>query len=118
MSSQAAVDRAWQVIVRFYDNCRKKKTGKKGYPRFQHDHYSVEYKTMRWRLEPDGKRLTFTDGMAIVTVRILGARALAACPVTQIKRVRLLKRADASYVQFAVQAERQQCYAPIGTRTG
>lgn len=58
MARQAAADRAWQAIARFYQNCREKKPGKKGYPRFQKDNRSVEYKTSGWKLEPDGKRLT------------------------------------------------------------
>jgi putative transposase len=51
---QSAADRAWAAISRFYENCRNKKPGKKGYPQFQHDCRSVEYKQTGWRLEPDG----------------------------------------------------------------
>jgi putative transposase len=40
---QTAADRAWLSIAHFYKNCRVKKPGKKGYPRFQHDNRSVEY---------------------------------------------------------------------------
>ncbi len=29
---QAAADRAWFAIQRFYDNCKQQKPGKKGYP--------------------------------------------------------------------------------------
>ena len=58
MARQAAADRAWQAIARFYKNCREKKPGKKGYPRFQKDNRSVEYKTSGWKLEADGKHLT------------------------------------------------------------
>ena len=39
---QAAADRAWSAISRFYENCKQHKPGKKGYPRFQHDNRSVE----------------------------------------------------------------------------
>ena len=39
---QAAADRAWSAIARFYDNCKQNKPGKKGYPKFQHDNRSVE----------------------------------------------------------------------------
>jgi putative transposase len=42
---QASADRAWFAISRFYDNCQQHKPGKKGYPQFQHDNRSVEYKT-------------------------------------------------------------------------
>jgi putative transposase len=58
MARQQAADRAWQSIARFYKHCREQKSGKKGYPRFQQDNRSVEYKTSGWKLEPEGKRLT------------------------------------------------------------
>ena len=45
---QASADRAWFALSRFYENCKNKKPGKKGYPRFQKDHRSVEYKTTGW----------------------------------------------------------------------
>ena len=98
---QMSADRAWLSIARFYKNCREKKPGKKGYPRFQKDNRSVEYKASGWRLESDGQRITFTDGHGIGTVRLIGAnpqrtkaRPLATFPLAQIKRVRLVKRAD------------------------
>lgn len=59
---QAAAERAWAAITRFYDNCKNHRPGKKGYPRFQHDNRSVEYKQTGWKLELDGKHITFTDG--------------------------------------------------------
>src|SRR4051812_1117901 len=34
MARQAAAERAWAAISRFYGNCKNKKPGKKGYPRF------------------------------------------------------------------------------------
>ena len=104
LNSQArltSADRAWLSIARFYKNCREKKPGKKGYPQFQHDNRSVEYKATGWRLEPDGTHLTITDGMGIGTLSIIGAnptrkkaRPIATLPLAQIKRVRLVKRAD------------------------
>src|SRR5204863_2980011 len=39
---QAAASRAWFAISRFYENCKRHKPGKKGYPKFQHDNRSVE----------------------------------------------------------------------------
>jgi putative transposase len=118
MARQAAADRAWFAISRFYENCKTKKPGKKGYPRFQKDNRSVEYKTSGWKLEADGKRLTFTDGHGIGTVRLVGTRSILAFPLSQIKRVRLLKRADGYYVQFAVQANRQIIPEPTGQQVG
>jgi putative transposase len=122
---QASADRAWAAISRFYQNCREHKPGKKGYPRFQHDNRSAEYKIGGWRLEPDGQRLTFTDGTDIGTLRLMGAtpnrkktRSIATFPLTQIKRVRLLKRADGYYVQFAVKTGRQIDRQPTGKQAG
>ncbi|GET43956.1 transposase, IS605 OrfB family protein [Microseira wollei NIES-4236] len=44
-AGQASAERCWASISRFYDNCKAKKPGKKGYPKFQKDNRSVEYKT-------------------------------------------------------------------------
>ena len=57
MARQAAAERAWASISRFYDNCKKKVTGKKGYPTFQKDCRSVEYKTSGWKLTNDRKSI-------------------------------------------------------------
>jgi transposase len=122
---QTSADRTWLSIARFYKNCREKKPGKKGYPRFQHDNRSVEYKHTGWRLEPDGQHVTCTDGMGIGTVRLIGAnprrkkaRPIATFPLAQIKRARLAKRADGYYAQLAVTAERSLPHAPTGKQIG
>ena len=117
---QASADRAWFAISRFYENCKQRKAGKKGYPRFQHNNRSVEYKQTGWKLEPDGTHLTFTDGCGIGRVRLVGNKGqqIEAFPVKQIKRVRLLKRADGYYVQFGVQTDRVAPHAPTGAQTG
>ncbi len=73
---QASADRAWFAIARFYDNCKNHKPGKKGYPKFQHDNRSIEYKTTGWKVEPDGKHITFTDGCGI-GVRRFGVDEIA-----------------------------------------
>src|SRR4028119_1406491 len=44
MAVQASAERGWVAISRFYDNCKSNKQGKKGYPKFQKDNRSVEYK--------------------------------------------------------------------------
>ncbi len=72
---QAAADRAWQAISRFSTN------------RFQHDNRSVEYKVTGWKLDPDDRHLTFTDGGGIGCVRRVrrvGTRSAASrrCPST------------------------------------
>ena len=118
MARQAAAERAWRSIANFYDNCQKQKSGKKGYPRFQHNNRSVEYKTSGWRLEPDRQHLTFTDGHGIGTVRLIGTQSIETFPTKHIKRVRLIKRADGYYVQFAVRAHRQIDHQPTGKQIG
>jgi putative transposase len=117
---QAAADRAWFAIARFYDHCKNQKPGKKGYPRFQHDNRSVEYKQTGWKLEPDGKHITFTDGCHIGCLRLVGNKNqhIEEFPTKQIKRVRLIKRADGFYCQFAVQAERRIEHINTGVFAG
>lgn len=118
MARQASADRARHAITRFYANCQARKPGKKGYPQFQHDNRSVEYKVQGWRLEVDGRHLTFTDRHGIGTLKLIGTRSIETFPKQQIKRVRLLRRADGYYVQFAVQADRQLPHTPMGTARG
>ncbi|GHO90684.1 transposase [Reticulibacter mediterranei] len=115
---QAAADRAWAAISRFYVNCRNKKPGKKGYPQFQHDCRSVEYKRTGWRLEPDGRHITFTDGCQIGQLRLVGTRDIETFPITRLKRVRLIRRADGFFCQFLVQAQRRVHHVPTGKETG
>jgi len=117
---QAAADRAWFAIQRFYQNCTIKKPGKKGYPRFQHDNRSVEYKQTGWKLDPDGKRITFTDGCRIGRLRLVDNKKqeIATFPIKQIKRVRILKRADGYYVQCAVNADRKVEHVFTGAQVG
>jgi putative transposase len=115
---QSAADRAWAAISRFYDNCRSKKPGKKGFPQFQHDCRSVEYKQTGWKLSPDGRHITFTDGCHIGQLRLVGTRDIETFPIKQIKRVRLIRRADGYFCQFLVQAERRVQHLPTGKATG
>jgi transposase len=115
---QQAADRAWAAIFRFYANCKAKAPGKKGYPRFQRRCRSVEYKVTGWRLEPDGRHITFTDGHGIGRLRLVGTRPIETFPVEQIKRVRMVRRADGHYVQFCVRAERHLNHTPTGKRLG
>ncbi|HLP92335.1 MAG TPA: transposase, partial [Nostocaceae cyanobacterium] len=97
MACQAATERAWQAIQRFYDNCKSQKPGKKGYPRFQKDNRSVEYKTCGWKLHPTKRRITFTDKKGIGELKLLGKWDIHTYPVKSIKRVRIVKRADGYY---------------------
>jgi putative transposase len=117
---QASADRAWFAIQRFFENCREHKPGQKGYPKFQRDNRSVEYKTTGWKLNPDGKHLTFTDGCGIGRLRLVGNKKqqIATFPLKQIKRVRIVRRADGFYVQFCVQAVRKVEHVTTGAQVG
>lgn len=115
---QQAADRAWAAISRFYTNCKSKVPGKKGYPRFQRRCRSVEYKVTGWKLEPDGRHLTLTDGHGIGRLRLVGTRSIETFPQEQLKRVRVVRRADGYYAQFCVQAERQIAHTSTGKQLG
>ncbi|HTK11568.1 MAG TPA: transposase [Ktedonobacteraceae bacterium] len=115
---QAAADRAWSAISRFYKHCREHKPGKKGYPQFQHDNRSVEYKITGWRLDLDGKHITFTDGCGIGRLRLISRRDLATQPRLAIQRVRIVRRADGYYVQFGLKCERRVEHVPTGKQRG
>jgi putative transposase len=118
MARQAAAERAGAAITRFYKNCRAKKPGKKGYPRFQKDCRSVEYKTTAWKLDDVRRHLTLTDGLEMGTFKLKGTRDLLAYALGVIKRVRLLRRADGYYAQFALAVERQVVTEPSGKAIG
>src|SRR5207245_609447 len=117
---QASADRAWFAISRFYANCKLHKPGKKGYPQFQHNNRSVEYKRTGWKLEPDGRHITFTDGCGIGRLRLVGnpKQPIETFPTKQIKRVRIIHRADGYSVQFNVQAERVIEHIPTDKQVG
>jgi transposase len=110
---QAAAERAWSAISRFYDNCRNNVKGKKGYPKFQKDNRSVEYKHSGWKLSEDRKKITFTDKKNIGTVKLKGTRDLNFYPVDQIKRVRIVRRADGYYVQFCLSVDIREYAKPL-----
>jgi len=118
MARQASAERAWYSISRFYDNCKKTIPGLKGYPQFQKDCRSVEYKTSGWRLAEDRKSITFTDKKGIGRLKIKGTRDLHFYQINQIKRVRLVKRADGYYCQFCIDVNRQEDITPSGNTIG
>jgi len=99
---QTAVERAYSSIARFYSNCRKSISGKKGYPKFKKNFRSVEYKTSGWKLSENRKQITFTDKKGIGKLKLKGTYDLNFYQIAQIKRVRLVRRADGYYVQFLV----------------
>ena len=118
MARQASAERAWSAISRFYDNCKKQVLGQKGYPQFQKDNRSVEYKTTGWKLAKDRKSITFTDKKGIGKLKLKGTRDLHFYQSDQIKRVRLVKKADGYYVQFCIKTDRVEVVDPSGNAIG
>jgi putative transposase len=104
MARQSAAERTWSAIARFFENCKKKVKGKKGFPKFKKNCRSVEYKTSGWKLSPSRKTITFRDGKNIGTLKLKGTYDLNYYDIKQIKRVRLVRRADGYYAQFAIDA--------------
>jgi putative transposase len=111
---QVAVERAYSAIARFYSNvrlsahveaCKKSVPGKKGYPKFKKNCRSVEYKTSGWTLSPDRRSINFIDKKGIGKLKLKGTWDLHFYQLDQIKRVRLVRRADGYYVQFLISAE-------------
>ena len=120
MARQASAERAWSAIARFFDNCKKHKPGKKGYPRFKKEqtHGSVEYKTSGWKLSEDRRYITFSDGFCAGTFKMWGTRDLHFYQLKQIKRVRVVRRADGYYTQFCLDQERWERREPTAKTIG
>lgn len=109
---QTAVERTLRAINRFYNNCKKQVKGKKGYPRFKHNTRSVEYKVSGWKLSENKKYITFTDKKNIGTLKLIGSRDINYYQPEQIKRVRIVKRADGYYVQFLIKLDPRDTVKP------
>jgi putative transposase len=118
MARQSAAERAWSAIARFYDNCKKKVKGKKEYPKFKKNCRSVEYKTSGWKLSTTRKAITFSDKKGIGTLKLKGTYDLNYYDLKQIKRVRLLRRADGYYAQFAIDFNLKVETQPTGQVVG
>jgi putative transposase len=133
---QSSAERAWSGIARFFDNCKKKVKGKKadatdppsndgsvahqaGFPKFKKHSRSVEYKQSGWKLdEATKKHITFTDKIGIGRVKLVGSRDIYFYQPEQIKRVRLVRRADGYYCQFGISIEVREDMQPTGKAIG
>ncbi len=118
MAVQSAAERAWSAISRFFENCKSKNPGKKGFPRFQKDNRSVEYKTSGWKLHKTKRRIAFTDKKGIGELKLLGKWDIHSYPVKVIKRVRLVRRADGYYCQFSFNVDSSQQLDKTGNQVG
>ena len=110
---QTAVERTLRAITRFYDNCQNQVKGKKGYPKFKKHSRSVEYKVSGWKLSKDKRHITFTDKKDIGTLKLIGSRDINYYQPEQIKRVRILNRADGYYVQFCIKLDPRDTVKPL-----
>jgi putative transposase len=117
MARQASAERAWASIKRFYDNCRNPSIQKKGYPKFKKGR-SVEYKTSGWQLSQDRTAINFRDGFQAGWFKIRGGFDLNFYQLNQIKRVRVIRRADGYFVQFCLAQERHENVKPSGNAIG
>jgi putative transposase len=118
MARQASTERTIFAIQRFFANCKTNKLGKKGYPQFKKFTRSVEYKTSGWKLSSDKRSLTFTDGFAAGTFKLVGSRDLHFYAPSEIKRVRVIRRADGYYAQFCISVKRVEEVTPTGKAVG
>jgi putative transposase len=118
MARQGAAERTAFAIKRFFDNCQAKTPGKKGYPKFQKNNRSVEYKTSGWKLLEDRKHINFTDKCRIVQIKLIGTWDLHFYQIKQINRVSIVKLSDGYYVQFCIDAERNIDVNPTGKTIG
>ncbi|NCQ93747.1 MAG: IS200/IS605 family element transposase accessory protein TnpB [Microcystis aeruginosa LG13-13] len=109
---QASAERAWSSISRFYDNCKRKVSGKKGYPQFKKSR-SVEYKQSGWKLLSP-KTVKFTDKKNIGVLKLVGTWDLGYFQESDIKRVRLIRRADGYYCQFVLSCDVKEDVKPSG----
>ena len=116
---QSSAERAWSSIARFFDNCKKKVKGKKGFPKYKKYSRSVEYKQSGWKLDSTTKKhITFTDKNNIGRVKLVGSRDIYFYQPEQIKRVRLVRRADGYYCQFCISIEVKEDMQPTGKAIG
>ncbi len=116
---QASAERAWASIARFFDNCRKNLPGKKGYPKFKKYTRSVEYKHSGWKLDKQTKKhIVFTDKNNIGRVKLVGSRDIYFYQPEEIKRVRLVRRADGYYCQFCISIEVKEEMPATGKAIG
>jgi putative transposase len=115
---QASAERAIFAIQRFFANCKAKKPGKKGYPQFKKYTRSLEYKQSGLALSVDKRCLTFKDGFAAGKFKLIGSWDLHFYAPDEIKRIRIVRRADGYYAQFCINFERKEEIVPTGKAIG
>lgn len=79
---------------------------------------SVECKQFGWKVSQDRKKLTITDRTGIGSFKLVGCRDLHFYQKEQIKRMRLIRRADGYYAQFSIKIDRTETREKTGTAIG
>jgi putative transposase len=115
---QASAERTIFSIQRFFANCKANKPGKKGYPKFKTNTRSVEYKTTGWKLAENKRKISFNDGFKAGIFKLIGNRDLHYYSPDQIKRSRVVRRADGYYCQFCIAVDRSEKVVPTQTTVG
>lgn len=116
---QSSAERAWQAISRFYANCRNPSIKKKGFPKFKKHTRSVEYKSTGYKLSDERRQITFIDGFKAGTFDLwCSQKTLVYYSEQQIKRVRVVRRADGYYCQFLIDYEREDLHEFTGNVVG
>ena len=115
---QASVERAAKSIEKFYSDLKDPSVKKKSYPRFKKHSRSVEYKQSGWKITKNRKQLTVTDQTGIGSFRLVGSRDLHFYQLEQIKRMRLIRRADGYYAQFSIHIDRNEIREKTGRAVG
>ena len=118
MARQAAAERAWASVSRFYEACKKPGIKKKGYPKYQKDCRSVEYKTTGWKLSDNCKYINFKDGFKIGWMKLRGGRQIETGHLIHIKRVKIVRKAKGYYAQFSIDVPNVEHVAPAGKAVG
>jgi putative transposase len=113
---QASSERTAYAISRYLKPDQSGKRLRK--PQFQKDNRSVEYKTTGWKLSANRTRITFTDGIGIGKMKMLGTQDLCAYDLKLIKRVRIVRKADMFFVQFCVDVDRSEPTELTGRMVG
>ncbi len=78
----------------------------------------MEYKTSGWSLSETRKQITFTDKKGIGKLKLKGTWDLNFYQLEQVKRVRLVRRADGYYVQFLISVDNKLETQPTGKTIG
>ncbi|GET44587.1 transposase [Microseira wollei NIES-4236] len=69
-------------------------------------------------MHPTLRRIIFSDKKGIGSLKLLGKWDIHTYPIESIKRVRLVRRADGYYCQFAIHIERQETLPATGSAIG